>query len=280
MSATTTVKLGDRTFILDKTKAEEAFAAKKVINGRDTMFFNILPLKYQWAYDLYKTMKNNHWEPEDIQMQKDCEHWRDTTGFISDVDRWIIKMAIGYFSAAEGIAVELSARASLGGLSGSQQSRVLSLNPEHVTASDVRSALDAWTGVGLRAGHPLVADAWSARARAIALAARLPKPPAIPLAAQGKARGAHNSLLRTMARGDNEDHVRRLSEALQEAPWYADAYRWRAAARAMAVQRDDAMRDLICYALAARDSEAIALTDRALRALAVRDTITAYTLLK
>jgi ribonucleoside-diphosphate reductase beta chain len=101
MSTTTTVKLGDRTFILDKTKAEEAFAAKKVINGRDTMFFNILPLKYQWAYDLYKTMKNNHWEPEDITMQKDVEQWRSDE--ISDVERWIIKMGIGYFSAAEGI---------------------------------------------------------------------------------------------------------------------------------------------------------------------------------
>jgi ribonucleoside-diphosphate reductase beta chain len=101
MSATTTVTVGNRSFVLDRTKAEEAFAAKKVINGRDTMFFNILPLKYQWAYDLYKTMKNNHWEPEDISMQKDVEQWRSDE--ISDVERWIIKMGIGYFSAAEGI---------------------------------------------------------------------------------------------------------------------------------------------------------------------------------
>ena len=35
--------IGDKTFILDQAKAEEAFAAKKVINGKDTMFFNILP---------------------------------------------------------------------------------------------------------------------------------------------------------------------------------------------------------------------------------------------
>lgn len=101
--ATTTIKLGERTFHLDKDKAEEAFLSKRVINGRDTMFFNILPLKYQWAYDLYKTMKANHWEPEDIQMQKDIEQWRDSTGYISDSDRWIIQMGIGYFSAAEGI---------------------------------------------------------------------------------------------------------------------------------------------------------------------------------
>lgn len=100
-STTTTVTLGARTFVLDKAKAELAYNSKKVINGKDTMFFNILPLKYTWAYDLYKTMKNNHWEPEDISMQKDVEQWRSNE--ISDVERWIIKMGIGYFSAAEGI---------------------------------------------------------------------------------------------------------------------------------------------------------------------------------
>lgn len=96
-----TYQVGSRTFILDQDKAEEAFRNKRVINGRETMFFNILPLKYQWAYDLYKIMKTNHWEPEDVPMQKDCEQWRSSE--ISDIERWIIKMGIGYFSAAEGI---------------------------------------------------------------------------------------------------------------------------------------------------------------------------------
>jgi len=58
-------------------------------------------LKYNWAYELYKTMKANHWEPEDIPMQKDCEQWKSKE--ISDIERWIIKMGVGYFSAAEGI---------------------------------------------------------------------------------------------------------------------------------------------------------------------------------
>ncbi|MCX7712746.1 MAG: ribonucleotide-diphosphate reductase subunit beta [Chthoniobacterales bacterium] len=100
-SNTITIQLGNKTFFLDRAKAEEAFEAKRVINGRQTMFFNILPLKYQWAYDLYKKMKANHWEPEDIPMQRDCEQWRDSS--ITDIERWIIKMGIGYFSAAEGI---------------------------------------------------------------------------------------------------------------------------------------------------------------------------------
>ncbi len=95
-------QIGNKTFVLDEEKAEAAYAAKKVINGRETMTFNLLPLKYQWAYDLYKSMKANHWEPEDIPMQKDVEQWRDSSA-LSDVERWIIMMGIGYFSAAEGI---------------------------------------------------------------------------------------------------------------------------------------------------------------------------------
>ena len=93
--------IGSRQFILDQDKAEAAFAAKRIINGRQTMTFNLLPLKYQWAYDLYRVMKANHWEPEDIQMQKDVEQWRSNE--ITQNERWIIMMAIGYFSAAEGI---------------------------------------------------------------------------------------------------------------------------------------------------------------------------------
>jgi ribonucleoside-diphosphate reductase beta chain len=95
-------EIGLRRFVLDEDKAEAAYEAKRVINGRKSMTFNLLPLKYVWAYDLYRAMKANHWEPEDIQMQKDIEQWR-STGVLTDTDRWIIMMGIGYFSAAEGI---------------------------------------------------------------------------------------------------------------------------------------------------------------------------------
>ena len=95
-------EIGEKTFVLDEDKAIQAFQDKKVINGRESMTFNLLPLKYQWAYDLYRKMKANHWEPEDIPMQKDLEQWKDPIE-LSDSERWIIMMGIGYFSAAEGI---------------------------------------------------------------------------------------------------------------------------------------------------------------------------------
>jgi ribonucleoside-diphosphate reductase beta chain len=47
-------------------------------------------------------MKANHWEPEDVPMQKDVEQWKSQTD-LSDAERWIVMMGIGYFSAAEGI---------------------------------------------------------------------------------------------------------------------------------------------------------------------------------
>ena len=97
----TTYTIGDRSFVLDRAKAEAALAAKRVVGGRETPNFNLLPLKYGWAYELYRTMKANHWEPEDVQMGKDIEQWR--SGALSEVDRWIVRMGVGYFSAAEGI---------------------------------------------------------------------------------------------------------------------------------------------------------------------------------
>jgi ribonucleoside-diphosphate reductase beta chain len=106
MSATAqdrrTYTLGARTFVLDAGKAEAALAAKRVVGGRVTHAFNLLPLRYGWAYDLYRTMKANHWEPEDVPMQRDAAQWR-AQGELSDVERWIVQMGIGYFSAAEGI---------------------------------------------------------------------------------------------------------------------------------------------------------------------------------
>jgi ribonucleoside-diphosphate reductase beta chain len=91
----------NRTFRLDKEKARARLAGKRVINGLKSAELNVLPLKYHEAYRIYKQMKANHWEPDVIDMTKDCATWNSTK--LNARERWIIEMGVGYFSAAEGI---------------------------------------------------------------------------------------------------------------------------------------------------------------------------------
>ncbi len=102
----------------------------------------------------------------------------------------------------------------------------------------------------------------------------------MPPPTEASALGTHELMLRNIARGENEGYAAALDDVLREAPWYADAYRWRASARAASGQRDGAVRDVLCYRLAVRDSSERALADRALAALAAADTIAALTMLK
>ena len=91
----------NRTFRLDKEKARARLAGKRVINGLKSAELNVLPLKYHEAYRIYKQMKANHWEPDVIDMTKDCATWNSNK--LNARERWIIEMGVGYFSAAEGI---------------------------------------------------------------------------------------------------------------------------------------------------------------------------------
>jgi ribonucleoside-diphosphate reductase beta chain len=91
----------NKTFRLNKAKARQRLEGKRVINGIRSAELNVLPLKYLEAYRLYKQMKANHWEPDVIDMTKDCALWNSSK--LNHKERWIIEMGVGYFSAAEGI---------------------------------------------------------------------------------------------------------------------------------------------------------------------------------
>ncbi len=95
-------EVGGRKFLLDATKAKEAFEAKRVINGRNSPEFNVMPLKYKWAYDLYRDMEANHWLPQEVPMYDDIQQW-NSEGLLNDREKNIIRIGIGYFCSAEGI---------------------------------------------------------------------------------------------------------------------------------------------------------------------------------
>ncbi len=115
-----------KTFRLDRQAARARKDAKRVINGPRTPELNILPLKYPEAYRLYKQMKANHWEPDVIDMTKDCTQWN--SGALSAKERWIIEMGVGYFSAAEGIVGD----------------SVLHAIEDHLTAAELKHAVLRW----------------------------------------------------------------------------------------------------------------------------------------
>lgn len=158
---------------------------------------------------------------------------------------------------------------------------VIAIAREAEARGNLLEALDAWTGVLARAGtYPAIQNEWAIREHVMRLVARLPQPVPVPPPAVSRARSTHSLMLRNVARGANADYAQALDEVLLEAPWYADAYRWRASARAACGQRDGAVRDVLCYRIAAPDSAAHALAERALVALAAADTVAALTMLK
>jgi len=158
---------------------------------------------------------------------------------------------------------------------------VLEMAREAEARGDARGAIDAWTGALARAGtHPAIGNEWGIRERIVRLASTLREPLAAPSESESRARGAHGRMLRDISRGTNADLAGVLDGVLRSAPWYADAYRWRASARAASGQRAGAIRDVLCYRLATRDSLGRAVADRALVELAVGDTLAALTRLK
>lgn len=62
----------------------------------------ILPIKYKWAREHYKTGVSNNWTPEEVNMQKDVEDWKSSTR-LSEQERRVIIWNMGFFSTAESL---------------------------------------------------------------------------------------------------------------------------------------------------------------------------------
>jgi len=74
---------------------------KKIINCKADLN-QLVPFKYQWAWDKYIAGCANHWMPNEINMSADIAQWRNPTAF-SDDERLIIKRALGFFASADSL---------------------------------------------------------------------------------------------------------------------------------------------------------------------------------
>ena len=73
------------------------------IIGTETAGVNqILPHVNSWAWDLYRTGKNNNWNPEEVPMTKDIQNWKSGS-ILSDNERLVIKRCLGFFAGSESL---------------------------------------------------------------------------------------------------------------------------------------------------------------------------------
>lgn len=77
-------------------------AEKFILNAGTTDPNKILPIKYKWARTHYKNGVNNNWVPDEVNMQKDFETWKDANG-LTDDERRLIMWNMGFFSTAESL---------------------------------------------------------------------------------------------------------------------------------------------------------------------------------
>ena len=52
---------------------------KRIINAK-TDVNQLVPFKYKWAWDKYLAGCANHWMPQEVNMQRDIELWKNPNG--------------------------------------------------------------------------------------------------------------------------------------------------------------------------------------------------------
>nr|WP_223467572.1 ribonucleotide-diphosphate reductase subunit beta [Massilia soli] len=75
---------------------------KRIINGK-TDVNQLVPFKYKWAWDKYLAGCANHWMPQEVNMQRDIELWKNPAG-LTDDERRLVKRNLGFFVTADSLA--------------------------------------------------------------------------------------------------------------------------------------------------------------------------------
>ncbi|MBI1269762.1 ribonucleotide-diphosphate reductase subunit beta [bacterium] len=74
---------------------------KRIINCRADLN-QLVPFKYEWAWQKYLDACANHWMPQEVSMSRDIELWKNPNGLSAD-ERMIIKRNLGFFSTADSL---------------------------------------------------------------------------------------------------------------------------------------------------------------------------------
>ena len=74
---------------------------KRLINCHAVDVNQLMPLKYNWAWEHYLNGCANHWMPNEVPMGKDIELWKSNA--LSEDERRVIMRNLGFFATAESL---------------------------------------------------------------------------------------------------------------------------------------------------------------------------------
>ena len=86
---------------LDESAQRVAVDDKRMINCRADLN-QLVPFKYDWAWQKYLDGCSNHWMPQEVNMNADIALWKSKTG-LTDDERLIVKRNLGFFSTADSL---------------------------------------------------------------------------------------------------------------------------------------------------------------------------------
>ena len=86
---------------LEGTANRVAVDDKAMINCRADLN-QLVPFKYDWAWQKYLDGCANHWMPQEVNMNADISLWKSPNGLTED-ERLIVKRNLGFFSTADSL---------------------------------------------------------------------------------------------------------------------------------------------------------------------------------
>lgn len=74
---------------------------KRMISGT-TDLNQLIPFKYEWAWQKYLDGCSNNWMPQEVNMQFDVALWKSEDG-LTDSERYVIMRCLGFFASADSL---------------------------------------------------------------------------------------------------------------------------------------------------------------------------------
>ena len=91
----------DEVFDVEENRERVTVDQKAMINCRADLN-QLVPFKYDWAWQKYLDGCANHWMPQEVNMTADIALWKSEDG-LSDDERTIVKRSLGFFSTADSL---------------------------------------------------------------------------------------------------------------------------------------------------------------------------------